>query len=431
MIKYTFVICGLMVACNGGKSDEDSAVSSGNGCDGTSYEGSTVCDAWMFNTSNSRSAVLQEDGSGIVVNIASTQVMAENGSDYLAVTTSGIPDYDVTFSQSDIDSLNARPNAATDFVDGITNAQAGVTYQFGADIGYNSNTDCATGAGFGWWPPGPVCPSNQYKEVLFPLNPTPAASGQECETGLGALGLFVNGVSIYNWSDGASYNNAGVWMNVAAQYEAYDLGPCRGHAANGDYHHHDLSSCLVEQLSDEGAGHSPVYGVAADGYLIYGPYVDSGTMAQSCWVARDYNNTDDPYGCGGTGERSCLMVDPFNPTSGVENTTSNGPSTNEIVTSMSGNDFVATTGFYKEDYYYDADCSVQSLANLDEHNGHDHDDLGYHYHITMTYPYFTGPTLYGAVSSNTSTSCDGVSSMGGGPGGQGGGPGGPGGPGGQ
>ena len=79
------------------------------------------------------------------------------------------------------------------------------------------------------------------------MNPTPATD-TVCETGLGALGLFVNGVSIYNWSDGASYNNERVWMNVAAQYEAYDLGPCRGHAANGDYHHHDLSTCLMEQL---------------------------------------------------------------------------------------------------------------------------------------------------------------------------------------
>ena len=59
---------------------------------------------------------------------------------------------------------------------------------------------------------------------------------------------------------------------------------------------------------------------------------------------------------------------------------------------------------------------------LDEHNGHDHDDLGYHYHITNSFPYFTGPTLYGTVPDASNTACDGVSAMGGGPGG--GGPGG-------
>jgi len=416
----------FLMACSGDKNGEEALVTSGNGCTETVYEGADICEAWMYNTEDVVSSVLREDGAGIVVNIASSTVVNENGADYLKITTSGIPDYTVVFSQEDIDALNARPNANTDFQSGSTTAQAGVTYNFGADVGYNSNPDCDTGAGYGWWPPGPVCPTNQYKELYFPLNPSPASSGEECETGLGALGIFVNGVSIYNWSDGASYNNQGVWMNVAAQYEAYDLGPCRGHAANGDYHHHDLSNCLVEQIGEDGSGHSGIYGVAADGYPIYGPYVANNSMAQSCWVARDYNDANDPYGCGGTGERSCLMVDTFDPSLGTVAATSDGPTTGEIVTSMSGNDFVATSGFYKEDYYYDSDCSDGGLAFLDQYNGHEHDDLGYHYHITYTFPYFTGPVLYGTVADNAETACDGVSTMGG-PGGggpNGGGPGG-------
>ena len=423
MLNSTIISTVLMMGCNGDK-PEDTGTQNLNGCDGTQYEGSPMCTAWMYNIDRAVSPILQEDGAGIPVNIAFSEVVSQQQSDFLAVTTSGIPDYEIVFVQSEIDALNARPNAGTDFVDGVTNVQPGVTYKFGADVGYDSNASCPTGAGFGWWPPGPVCPNNQNKEVLFPLNPSPAIEGQECETGLGALGLFVNGVSVYNWSDGASYNNERVWMNVAAQYEAYDLGPCRGHAANGDYHHHDLSSCLVEQLSDEGTAHSPVYGVAADGYLLYGPYVDSDTMAQSCWVPRNYNDPDDPLGCSGNGLRTCTLVDPYNPSAGVQTAISDGPSTNEVVTSMSGNDFIATTGFYKEDYYYDSECSEQGLQYLDEHNGHDHDGFGYHYHTTMTFPYFTGPLLYGVVASSSNTSCDGVSS---GPSGSGG----PGGPGGQ
>ena len=68
-----------------------------------------------------------------------------------------------------------------------------------------------------------------------------------------------------------------VWMN-GLRMEAYDLGPCRGYAANGDYHHHDLSSCNGTVVNQE---HSEVYGVAADGYLIHGPYNDSGQFAES------------------------------------------------------------------------------------------------------------------------------------------------------
>ena len=69
------------------------------------------------------------------------------------------------------------------------------------------------------------------------------------------------------------------------------------------------------------------------------------------------------------------------------------------------------SSFYFEDYYYAPQCPDQGEQYLDEHNGHDHDDLGYHYHITHSFPYFTGPKLYGAVDSSISTaSCGGVSS---------------------
>ena len=109
-------------------------------------------------------------------------------------------------------------------------------------------------------PPGPVCPTNQYKETLFPLNPTPATD-TICETGwtwsTGTLCQWGQYLQLV-WT--APHNNERVWMNVAAQYEAYDLGPCRGHAANGDYHHHDLSSCLMDQIGETGSGHSDVYG---------------------------------------------------------------------------------------------------------------------------------------------------------------------------
>ncbi|MBV1883592.1 MAG: hypothetical protein KUG82_18265 [Pseudomonadales bacterium] len=64
-----------------------------------------------------------------------------------------------------------------------------------------------------------------------------------------------------------------------------------------------------------------------------------------------------------------------------------------------------------------------SAEYLDEHNGHDHDDLGYHYHITVEstdgstpkFPYIIGPTFYGELDDNAVNSCGGTSLGGGGP----------------
>lgn len=80
-------------------------------------------------------------------------------------TFNGIPYYGKVFSQSDVDTLNSRPNAATDFVSGHTTAVAGQYYEFGADIGFVTSS-CSDG----YWPPGPSCPSALGKgTVTFPV----------------------------------------------------------------------------------------------------------------------------------------------------------------------------------------------------------------------------------------------------------------------
>ena len=68
----------------------------GNGCTETAYEGSEICDAWIYNTGSSLSSVLREDGAGIVVDVASSAVV--NRERILMVTASGIPDYSVVFT---------------------------------------------------------------------------------------------------------------------------------------------------------------------------------------------------------------------------------------------------------------------------------------------------------------------------------------------
>lgn len=377
-------------------------------CAGTDHAGEPVCSAWQVNTLRSTAAVL---GSGILTDVESVQVVTDDGRDYLLVQSSGIPSYSTTLTSEQLAALQARPLAATDFVTGEPTVAAGDVVAFGADVGYRSDSPddpCTVGAGYGYWPPGPGCPSDQAHALYFPLDPAPVAEGTECETGLGTAGLWLNGVSIYNWSDGMAYDNQRVWQNIAPMLEAYDGDLCGGHAAGGDYHHHSDASCLGEQLGDDGTGHSPMYGVANDGYALYGPWFAEGVPAESCWIARDYDDPSDATGCGGTGERSCVLVDPTDPGQGTETTGSPGPDTSETITSLSGNSFSAALGLYQADYWYDASCAARGGQYLDEHNGHYHDALGYHYHLTASYPFTLGPTLYGELHDNADVSCGGI-----------------------
>tara|TARA_B100000530_G_scaffold220569_1_gene141750 strand:+ start:158 stop:571 length:414 start_codon:yes stop_codon:yes gene_type:complete len=132
-------------------------------------------------------------------------------------------------------------------------------------------------------------------------------------------------------------------------------------------------------------------------------------------MMRDYDDPEDLTGCGGTGERSCVMVDPMDPGAGTVDATSPGPTTSENVESMSGNLFSGSAGLYYEDHYFSAPCAASGGEHLDQHNGHAHDELGYHYHVTFSFPYMPGPTLYGEVI-DEQVRCGGAS-QGGGPGG--------------
>lgn len=377
-------------------------------------------DTWLVNAADETSA----EFSGVEINIDSVSQQTIDGADYQCIVASGIPGYQLQFSQEMLDSLTSRPKFDTDFPNGVT-ASVNDSVLFGQDIGFNSTGCSVDDDGYGYWPPGPVCPTDQQKEQCFPLDPQPATTA--CETGLSSIGTWVNGVSMYNWEDGFSYENEGVWENVASEFELYDVDICAGHAAGGDYHHHFSSICLMEQMDEDGAGHSEIYGFAADGYPVYGPWHDTDVLAQSCWKTRDYDDPASPTGCGVAGERSCLLVDQLDSSQGVTPASANGPTTSESVLSLSRNTFVTTSGFYFQDYYYDSACTAQGEEYLDEHNGHDHDGLGYHYHVTMgetgdgdytsVFPYYVGPTFAGELMDNAITQCGGRGPGGGGPGG--------------
>ena len=413
-------------------SEETTAVDCGGGGDGdgdgdgSSEEGGPLT-SWLINDSGAQSQHIVEFGVGVPVNVQSVETVNSFGKDFARVSASGIPDYVVTVTQDLLDWLNGRPQANSDFGTGSATVTVGQQVQFGADIGYNSNSDCSPGEGYGYWPPGPVCPSNQSHIVDIPLAPIPTSI--ECDTGAGSVGYYVNGTSVFNWTDAQTYNNEGVWQTLAPVAEVYDVDICGGHAANGEYHHHFYSDCLRELIGDTGNGHSPIYGFAADGYPIYGPWESNGELARSSWRVRDYDDPGSATGCGVAGARTCLLIDQYDPGQGTMSTSQSGPTTSGSFTSLSRNVFDTPSGFFFEDWYWDASLSAQGGAWLDQYNGHSDEVRGYHYHLTIefidgeavpTFPYSVGPRFAGELQENAAASCStGI----GGPGGGGGGPG--------
>lgn len=325
---------------------------------------------------------------------------------YTHLRTQFIPDYTVVFAEELRKTLEARPKFATDFPDGVK-AGIGDSITFGQDIGYSGDT-CGVGQGRGYWPPATFCATANITDIYLPNKPEPASD--VCYTSLGQVGIFLNGVILFNWSDAQSYQNKNVWHNIAFTFEQYDFDICNGHAAAGVYHHHGYNGCLAKVIKDDGSGHSPVWGFAADGYPIHGPWQAKDVRARSCWVKRDYAATS-ATGCGVDGKRSCQLVDNHDIGKGSVDVTA-APDVGAAQESLfSKNPITVDSGSYFEDYYYDPACTAGDPQALDEHNGHDHDDLGYHFHLTVDenlqpkFPYSFGPIYKGRLFDNAMTRC--------------------------
>jgi len=231
----------------------------------------------------------------------------------------------------------------------------------------------------------PNIPSNQNRLFRIPRSPQPA--GSPTNTGLGAIGVWVNGVVLFNPKDAHSYINQGIWNQNAVVVEADGFDAALGHPAMGGvYHHHQRPVALVAQLGDIPGVHSPMVGYAFDGFPIYGPYA--------------YANPD---GTGGiTRIRSSYRLRDFT----VRQTLPDG-------TPLPANQWgpaVAPTyvlGYYIEDFEY-----VAGLGDLDQHNGRtcitpEFPGGTYTYFTTTNdddtsaYPYTVGPQYYGVVATDT------------------------------
>jgi hypothetical protein len=242
------------------------------------------------------------------------------------------------------------------------------TVQYSSQYVYVSCT-CIPGYSIGPWAGNPNIPANQ--NFVFKITRTPAPNtGSPTVVGLGHIGVWSNGVTIFNPKDAASYNNAGVWHQNAYFFEGSSFDNCLGHPApNGEYHHHINPRCLYNDA--DSTHHSPIIGYAFDGFPVYGAY--------------GYANPD---GTGGIRR----MTSSYALT--TTTTRTNGPAV----------DATFPAGAYCEDYTYTA-----GYGSLDEHNGRfcvtpDYPAGTYAYFVTIdaalnpVYPFVIGNTYYGQVT---------------------------------
>jgi hypothetical protein len=256
----------------------------------------------------------------------------------------------------------------------------------------------------------PSLTTSQNAIFKFPLNPV-KNTGTLIATSGGNIGLFINGVALFDYRDGVSWKNstgtiAGgpiggmgdrVWNRDAIVAERAGFDCAKGHPAMGNYHHHQNPSAFkldlnvistVCNLYDadglyviDSTNHSPLIGFAYDGFPIYGAYA--------------FKNVD------GTG--------------GIVRMKSSYSLRNIIARThyANGNDVtdgpaISTTyplGYFREDYQYN-ETSTATPDYLDEHNGRfcitpEYPNGIYCYYATVdanwnsSYPYAVGPNYYG------------------------------------
>ncbi len=96
------------------------------------------------------------------------------------------------------------------------------------------------------------------RAVSYALSSTPTVNATPTCVSLGAIGVTLNGVVLYNSVDGRG--------NDAAANEILDI--YGGHPANTDYHYHSVPERFDVTLGPD--GHSGIVGYIRDGFAIYG-----------------------------------------------------------------------------------------------------------------------------------------------------------------
>lgn len=271
----------------------------------------------------------------------------------------------------------------------------------------------------------PSLATDQNAIFKFPLNPV-QNTGTPTPTNGGNIGVFVNGVALFDYRDGVAWNaNTNAlcggpgnppcpggplanmdWNRDAIPAERPGFDCSKAHPAMGNYHHHqnpsafNLDLVTISTICDlypadglyviDSALHSPLIGFAYDGFPIYGAYA--------------FKNAD---GTGGI----TRMKSSYSLRNITTRTTS--PTGAAVTTGPA----VSTTyplGYFREDYQYNA-TSAATPDFLDEHNGRfcvtpEYPNGIYCYFTTVdaswhsAYPYAVGPTFYGVKTAAKVTS---------------------------
>lgn len=295
-------------------------------------------------------------------------------------------------------------------------------------VEYSTDWVYVTTHGIPSYPTGPFLDGNpsqandQAAIFQFPIVPTPN-TGNPTETTGGNIGVFINGVALFDYRDGVAWNsNTGTlcggpgnppcpggmgatqaWNRDAIPAEMGGFDCSKGHPAMGNYHHHQNPSAFKLDLNVlsticnlydadglyamDSTEHSPLIGWAYDGYPIYGAY--------------GYTNEN---GTGGiTRMKSGYELANYSVRTNYPDGTDvdDGPAV----------DATYFLGYFREDYQW---VSQPTEDYLDEHNGRfsitpEFPNGTYCYFATVdenwnsAYPYAVGPTYYGNVVAGTVT----------------------------
>ena len=291
--------------------------------------------------------------------------------------------------------------------------------QYSADWAYISTNGIPSYATGPFLDGNPSLATSQNAIFKISLKPV-QNTGTATNTTGGNIGIFINGVALFDYRDGVSWSNASgtikggpsggmgdnVWNRDAIVAERKGFDCAKGHPAMGNYHHHQNPSAFkldrsvistICNLYDadglyviDSTKHSPLIGFTYDGFPIYGAYA--------------YKNID---GTGGI----VIMKSSFT----LRNiTTRTTYASGSAVTTGPAVDATYPLGYFREDYQYIATTS-STPDYLDEHNGRfcktpEYPNGIYCYFATVdskwnsAYPYVVGPTFYGVKNASKVTS---------------------------
>ncbi|MEY4287844.1 MAG: hypothetical protein RL511_1933 [Bacteroidota bacterium] len=270
----------------------------------------------------------------------------------------------------------------------------------------------------------PSLATNQNAIFKLPLNPT-ANTGTLTSTTGGNIGIFINGVALFDYRDGVAWNtqanalcggpgnppcpggpNANMpWNRDAVPAEKAGFDCSKGHPAMGNYHHHQNPSAfkldlqVISTICDvydadglyaiDATLHSPLIGFAYDGFPIYGAY--------------GFKNSD------GTGGITRIQSSYQLRNISVRTHWADG-------TDVADGPAVSSTyplGYFREDYEFIAHAGQEEY--LDASNGRfcvtpEYPNGTYCYFATVdenwnsAYPYVVGPKFHGVVTGAKVTS---------------------------